>query len=326
MAKTLVTGATGLIGYNIVRELLSEGREVKALVRSVEKARRILPSACELAPGDVTRAETLEPALDGCDVVYHCAGLPEQWLSRTTQFDEVNAGGTRIVGEAALKKGVRRFLYTSTIDIFEAKRGAEYDESKLDPLPKGTAYERSKQEADRIAVSLLGRGLPVTFLHPSGLYGPGPESSPGTNQLVIDLNRGKIPMLLPGGVPLVFAEDCARGHILADEKGRPGDRFILSESYITLVDLAKLLARELALKKVPPVMPYFLGKAISVGGELAAKLIHRPPLIPAGQLHFLQWQAKPSSARARRELGWKPVGLEEGFRKTIAFLRAEGRL
>lgn len=326
MAKTLVTGATGLIGYNIVRELLSRGRQVRALVRSVERGRRILPGACELAPGDVTRPESVVNALDGCDVVYHCAGLPEQWLPRTTQFDEVNAGGTRIVGEAALGKGVRRFLYTSTIDVFDAAPGAAYDESKMDPLPKGTAYERSKQEADRIALSLLERGLPVTFLHPSGLYGPGPESSPGTNQLIIDLNRGRIPMLLPGGLPLVYSEDCAHGHILAEEKGKPGDRFILSESYISLVDLAKLLARELALKKVPPVMPYFLGRSISVVGELAAKVIRRPPLIPAGQLHFLQWQARPSSARAQRELGWKPVGLEEGIQKTIAYLRAEGRL
>lgn len=326
MAKTLVTGATGLIGYNIVRELLSRGRQVKALVRSVEKARRILPPACELAPGDVTKSDSVEAAVDGCDVVYHCAGLPEQWLSRITQFDEVNAGGTRIVGEAALQKKVRRFMYTSTIDIFEAPDGAEYDESKIDAKPKGTAYERSKQEADRVAVSLLGRGLPVTFLHPSGLYGPGPESSPGTNQLFVDLNRGKIPMLLPGGLPLVFSEDCAHGHILAEEKGKVGDRFILSESYMSLVDLAKLVSRELALKKVPPVMPYFLGKTISVAGEIAAKVIQKPPLIPKGQLHFLQWQARPSSARAQKELGWKPIPLEEGVRKTIAFLRADGRL
>lgn len=161
---TLVTGATGLVGHNVVAALLARGRRVRALVRDVARARQTVPAGAELIAGDVTDEASVARALVGCRVVYHAAGLPEQWLRDPQAFQRVNVGGTRVVGEAALRAGVERFVYTSTIDVFRAARGERYDESTLDLEPKGTPYERSKQDADRWVVQAQARGLPAVYL------------------------------------------------------------------------------------------------------------------------------------------------------------------
>src|SRR5262249_14448865 len=152
--------------------------------------------------------------------------------------------------------------------------------------PKPTAYERSKQEADRYVTELLAAGFPAVFLHPSAVYGPVPAASPGLNQFVADLARGKIPMLLPGGMPVVYAADVAVGHVLPETQP-PGSRFILSESYWTLAGLAQVVAERTGAK-VPRVMPGLAAHAVAAVGEAVASVIKRPPLIPHGQLLFLE--------------------------------------
>src|SRR4051794_10505335 len=116
MDKALVTGGTGSVGFSIIEALLGQGQPVRALVRSVEKGRRLLPDGCELAPGDVTDRASVERAIEGCGVVYHAAGLPEQWLREADTFQRVNVGGTRNMIDVALAAKVSRFVYTSTID------------------------------------------------------------------------------------------------------------------------------------------------------------------------------------------------------------------
>ena len=190
MPKILLTGGTGLLGNHLARALVADGREVRALVRSPEKARGLLPAACEIVAGDVLDAASLRRGIDGCDVVYHAAGLPEQWLPDDATFQRVNVDGTAHLVDAALAAGVRRFVYASTIDVFAWRPGEPFDESRLDEQPKPTAYERSKQDADRLVTAALQRGLPAVFLHPSAIYGPGPAGSPGLNAFVRDLLPG----------------------------------------------------------------------------------------------------------------------------------------
>src|SRR6185436_17288536 len=151
---TFLTGGTGIVGNAIAAELVRRGRKVRALVRSLERGRALLPVECELVQGDVTDAASVQSALDGCDVVYHSAGLPEQWLPDPGTFARVNVGGTRIVADAARAAGVARFMYTSTIDVFACIPGVPFDEGTIDPAPKLTAYERSKQDADRYVADL----------------------------------------------------------------------------------------------------------------------------------------------------------------------------
>ena len=229
--RVLVTGGTGMVGYCIVQSLLARGHHVRALVRSLEKGRALLPAACELVQGDVTAPETLAAAVAGCSWVFHAAGFPEQWMRDPSTFDRINAEGTANMVAASRAAGVARFVLTSTIDVFRWRKGEPYDETELDPEPKQTHYERSKQRADKIVADAVASGLDAVFLHPSGVYGPAPSDSPGTNDLLQKLAHGKVPALLPGGYPVVFAPDVGEGHVRAAERAAPGARFILSERY-----------------------------------------------------------------------------------------------
>ena len=321
METTLVTGATGLVGYNVVAALLKRNRRVRALVRSIEKGKRLLPEECELIQGDITDKDSIDKAMKDCSVVYHSAGFPEQWMKDPDVFQQVNAEGTQNMVDAALKGKIKRFIYTSTIDIFAAETGQEYDESNIDSEPKGTYYERSKQVADQRVVAAMEKGLPAIFLHPSGVYGPGHTESPGTNDFILKLYRGEVPVLLPGGYPMVYAPDVGEGHLLAEEKAAVGSRYILSEAYYDLPQLTQIILEELGLnKKVPPVMPLPVVKMISSLGEWWAGMVNKPPLIPKGQLHFMQWKAVPDSTKAQQELNWSPTPLRKGLSNTISFL------
>lgn len=325
-AGVLLTGGTGIVGVSIARALVERGRKVRALVRSEQRGRAFLPEACQLVRGDVTDPASLARAVEGCDVVYHAAGLPEQWLPDPATFQRVNADGTRNVVEAALAASVRRFVYTSTIDVFVMRPDVEFDESVLDPEPKATAYERSKQEADRLVVEAVARGLPAVFLHPSGLYGPAPAASPGLNRAIVQLVRREMPLLLPGLIPLVYCHDVAAGHLLAEERAAVGSRYILSDVSLSLREFATAVCEVAGRGRVPPMMPTWLARGVAAGGELLARLTGRPPLVSKGQVHFIGLHARPTSRRIQAELGWKPTPLRDALRETLAWLEARGEL
>jgi dihydroflavonol-4-reductase len=318
---TLVTGATGLVGHAIVQSLLARKRNVRVLARSPEKARRLLPG-CAVAAGDVTDRDSLRKALDAVDVVYHAAGLPEQWLPDPASFERVNYGGTRNLVEASMSASVRRFVYTSTIDVFEARAGEEFDETALDPLTKATPYERSKQAADREVARSLERGLSAIFLHPAAVYGPGPAGSPGLNDFVRRLMKKQLPALPPGGLPVVYAEDVGEAHVRAEERAEVGARFILCERFVTTAALAREAARLIGTRP-PRVLPLAIARAAALATEALSRVTKRPPLVPAGQLHFLQWGARPNSSRARRELDLELTPLSVGLARLVDSLRSE---
>lgn len=322
---TLVTGATGTVGAAVVAELHGAGRAIRALVRDVERARPLVPAGVELVAGDVTDRGSVERAMTGCGAVFHTAGLPEQWLRDPRRFTAVNVDGSRHVGEAALAAGVGSFVYTSTIDVFAWRRGEPFDEATIAEAPKGSAYERSKQDADRVMVALAGRGLPVRYTHPSAVYGPAPAQNPGLNELLVRLMKRQLPMLLPGGIPVVFAPDVARGHLLA-ERAPVGARFILHDRFVTLVELARAVVDASGRGRVPPVLPAWLARVVSVVGEGVAKVTRRPPLIAAGQLQFLLEDVHPSAARAQRDLGLGFTPLADGLARTVADFAARGWL
>jgi dihydroflavonol-4-reductase len=328
MAKlALVTGGTGMVGNCIAQSLLRRGHRVRALVRSLEKGKRLLPDGCELIEGDVTKPESLGPAVAGCDWVFHAAGFPEQWLKDKATFERINADGTQHMVTAARAAKVGRFIFTSTIDVFVWKSGATYDESELDPEPKNTHYERSKQRADRIVADAVKDGMDAVFIHPAGVYGPAPSDSPGVSELIVKLWLNKAPGLLPGGMPCVYAPDAGEGHVLAAERAKPGARYILSEQYYTLKEIAAEALRALGLDRKPPrVLPLWLCSLVSTLGEVKGSITGGAPLIPKGQLKFLQVDSYPTAKRAIEDLGMTFTALPEGMAKTVAWLKATGKL
>jgi dihydroflavonol-4-reductase len=317
VSRVLLTGATGTVGHAVTRALLRRGRPVRALVRDPVAARSCLPAEVELAHGDVTDAASVRRALAGCTAVYHASGLPEQWLPDDAVFTRVNVDGTRHLVAAALAQGVASFVYTSTIDVFAMEPGVPFDESRLDPAPKATVYERSKQAADRLVTEALARGLPARFVHPSGVFGPAPRVT-GVNAFLVGLVRGEIPMLLPGGMPVVFADDVAEVHVRAEEGAPVGARFIASDAYRTLREIAAAVVAVRGAGRVPPVLPMWVAHAVSAVGEAVSGFTRKPPLMPRGQLHFLGLHACPSARRAETELGWRPTPFEDALRTTLA--------
>ena len=242
MSRVLITGATGTVGYPIARDLVARGDEVRALVRDIDRARKLVPEGVEPVLGDVADRASIDRAVADCELVFHAAGLPEQWRLDTDDFQRVNVDGTRNLAEAALAAGARRFVYTSTIDVFRWTPGRPFDESVIDPDPRPTFYERSKQEADRLVVGIAGRGLDTVFLHPAAVYGPVPALFTGANDFLVRLATGKIPMLLPGGMPVVYSEDVGRAHIEAADRAAAGSRFIVADRYLTLAEMAASVA------------------------------------------------------------------------------------
>jgi dihydroflavonol-4-reductase len=316
--RALVTGATGKVGGATARALLERGDEVRALVRDPARAAPLLPSGVEVARGDVTEPASVAAAAAGCELVFNAMGLPEQWFRDDSIFDRVNARGTENVIRAAREAGVRRAIHTSTIDVFHAERAGRFDESMLADYPKGTAYERSKQRAEELALAARGE-MELVIVNPAGVYGPTPASSTGFDEdFFRPLIRGRLPALPPGGCGVTFDAGVARGQLLAADRGRDGERYILSDRHVSLRELAEAVVEAAGRGRVPPTMPAGLARAAAAIGEPIARAIGRPPLLPRGQLHFFAWDAWPDSTKAQEELGWEPTPLEEGVRAAVA--------
>ena len=319
--RSLVTGATGKVGNAVARALVVRGDEVRALVR--DPARAELPAGVEAVQGDVTDPDSVRAAVEDRDLVFNAMGLPEQWLADEESFQRVNAHGTEAVVRAAAAAGVGRVVHTSTIDVFHAERGARFDESQLADYPKGTPYERSKQHAEQLALGAVrGTDTELVMVNPSAVYGPGPRGSASLEDSlfrpVVEKSRVDLPLLVPGGFGVAYAQGVARGHLLAAERGRPGERYILCDRHVTLRALADAVAVAAGHGRVPRVLPVPLAHALAGAGEAVARATGRPPLLARGELHFLLWNARPDSGKAQDRLGWEPTPLDQGLRSTLA--------
>jgi dihydroflavonol-4-reductase len=321
--RALVTGATGKVGHSIARALLERGDEVQVLARNPGRASGQLPPGVQAIRGDVTEPASVERAAAGCEIVFNAMGLPEQWFADPDIFERVNARGTETVVRAAAAAGARRVVHTSTIDVFHAPPGTPFDESEVADYPKGTAYERSKQHAEQLALAAAAEtGVELVIVNPAAVYGPGPPSSAslelGLLRPVVEGQRGAVPLLPPGGLPMVYSTGLATGHLQAAARGVPGERYILCDGHMSFRELAETAVRLAGRGRVPAVMPVPLAKAIAATGELVSRAIRKPPLLPKGQLHFFLWDARPQSGKAQRELGWVPTPLEEGLRAVVS--------
>src|SRR3954468_14811515 len=269
--KTLVTGATGKVGHAVTSALLERGDEVRALLRDPARAAGGLPDGIEPARGDVTDPESVRRAAEGCELVFNAMGLPEQWLSDDEAFDRVNARGSETVVRAAAEAGVRRVVHTSTIDVFHAEPGARMDESQLADHPKGTAYERSKQRAEELVLAAAeATGVEVVMVNPAAVYGPGPSGSASfERQLfepVVEGSRVKVPALPPGGCGVVFTRGIGSGQLLAAERGKPGERYILCDGHASIRELAETVVRAAGRGRVPPTLPVPLARGLAGAG------------------------------------------------------------
>ncbi|MGH2962436.1 MAG: NAD-dependent epimerase/dehydratase family protein, partial [Solirubrobacterales bacterium] len=253
--RVLVTGATGKVGNAVARRLAERGDDVVALVRDPVRAREVLPSGVELAPGDVTNLASVREAAAGAEGVINCMGLFEQWLPNAATFEEVNAIGALNVIAASRQAGASRAVHTSTIDVFDAEPGGTVREDRVATYPKGTAYERSKQRAEELVLGEARHGIEVVIVNPSAVYGPGPWARAGLDRVLADAIRGRLPVVTPGGMTLAFVDDVADGHIEAFDRGRPSERYILADGFATTREVCAAAAEVAGRGRTPRTMP-----------------------------------------------------------------------
>src|SRR5919201_2354607 len=305
---TLVTGATGLVGSHVTRLLLERGDRVRALVRPGARVDDL--EGVELAPGDVLDRASVRRAMRGVQRVFHVAGLTSLRASADTLF-AVNVEGTQIVLEEALRAGVARVVHTSSVAaVGPAPRGSTADERQVFCAARhGLPYVNAKHEAEAVALRLATQGLPVVIVNPAHVFGAGDHHRSST-ELVRRFLRGQIPAYVDGALNVVDADDVARGHLLADERGKPGERYILGNRNFTMDRLFADLARLSGVDPPAVKLPLSAALALARGLELNPLPPERPP-ITVGEVRAasLWWAFR--STKAKRELGYKPAHHED---------------
>lgn len=325
--KVFVTGGTGFIGGQVVRQLRERGDEVVCLARDPAKAKDLEQLGCVLAAGDLSDTDAIRRGMEGCDAVIHAAAMYEVGIPKSQRpaMYEANVTGTKNVFNAALDAEIAKVVYVSTVGVFGNTHGKVVDESYEHPGAEFTSYyEETKREAHLIAKRMIAeQGLPCVIVQPGGVYGPGDTSSIGS--LLDQFLAGKMPMLpFPDlGICLSHVEDIATGILLALDKGKPGQAYVISGPATTVRDAIEVVAKATGRQPPKRALPTPILKVLIPAGPLVGKLMGQPPnlrelISSADGVTF--WA---SYEKAGRELGYAPRGLEDGLRATLA---AEGKL
>ncbi|HUA05607.1 MAG TPA: NAD-dependent epimerase/dehydratase family protein [Solirubrobacteraceae bacterium] len=318
MPRTLVTGATGFLGSRVTRLLVERGDEVRATVRPRSNARGLEELDVNTVRADVRDRRAVRGAMRDIDRVFHLAGTTNLRLSRERVF-ALNVEGTRVVLEEALRAGVERVVYTSSAAAIgpSAKGRVATERARWDAAPYAIPYVDSKHDAEGIALGLYGRGLPVVIVNPAHVLGAGDPGRSST-VLVRRFLRREIPAYVDGTLNVVGVEDVARGHVLADEHGLPGERYILGNRNFTLDRLFNDLARLSGVE--PPSLKLPLHAALLMA-EAARFTPGGVPMPLPSEVRAASLNWAFSSAKAKRELGWWTSPHEDCLEDTIAWYR-----
>jgi dihydroflavonol-4-reductase len=317
LPRTLVTGATGFIGSHLTRLLAERGDEVRALVRPSSDPEVLAHLEVSTAQGDVLDRRAVRRALRGVDRLFHAAGSTNLRLGRAQTF-ALNVEGTRIVLEEALRAGVERVVLTSSVAaVGPARRGAVATEAnQWDASRYGIPYVDAKHEAEAVALALAERGLPVVIVNPATVLGPG-DCGRSSTVLVRRFMRRQIPAYVDGTLNIVGVQDVARGHLLADERGAVGQRYILGNRNFTMDRLFADLGRLSGIDPPALKLPVSVALTLAAGGQWVAGGVMPTP--EEVRIVSLNWAC--SSAKAKRELGWRPSPHEDCLEETIAWYR-----
>ncbi|HEV3234205.1 MAG TPA: NAD-dependent epimerase/dehydratase family protein [Candidatus Dormibacteraeota bacterium] len=323
--KVFVTGSTGFIGGEVVRRLAARGDSVKALVRTPAKAAELEKLGVELVKGDVNDQAALEKGIKGADAVIHIAAMYEIGIpkSRRPAMYEANVRGTEQVLGEALKQKVKKAIYVSTVNAFGNTEGRVVDEKHLHNERYVSYYDETKHQAHKAAKKLTADGLPLVIIQPGGVYGPGDTSPQG--KIMNQFLDGKLPaMMFPEtGFNLVHRDDVADGILLALDKGKPGEAYVLGGEITTMGEALRALGKVSGRKPPRITLPSIVIKAVAPLGPLIGPALGQGPNL--GEIiratDQVTYWAKDD--KARKELGYKPRGMEQGFRD---MLEADGRL
>ena len=316
----LVTGGTGVVGRAVVQRLIDTGRTVRALARSDASAGTLASLGAAPERGDVLDRQALGTAMAGCEVVFHIAGKVEFCSANPAEMMRVNVDGTRTVLEAAEAAGVRRVVHTSsavTLGERPGEVGAEATHHRGRFLSR---YEESKVEAERLALGWTG-DVEVVAVNPSSVQGPG--RSTGTGRIFLDAVNGRLPAVVDTVFSVVDVDDCAEGHLLAEQRGEPGERYVLSGFTIGVREALGLLGDLTGRPTRVPVIPAWVLRPLGPVADLLGRFVDAVPVC-AESLRQMRAGARYDGSRATRDLGLEYRAPRDTFVRMLEWFRAEG--
>lgn len=327
MTTTLVTGGTGTVGAAVVRRFVGRGDDVRVLVRSDASAAIARDLGAEPVDGDVLDAAAVRRAAAGCDLVLHVAGRSGLCRADHRAMQRLNVEGTEIVIREAAAAGVRRVVHTSSAATLGEARGAIGDERTTHRGRFLSRYERSKFAAERLAFALgSALDIEVVAVNPASVQGPG--RTRGSARLILDLVGGRLPVLVDTWISIVDVEDCASGHLLAAERGVPGERYVLAGAAVPLRDAVATLRRIWGVPERARFVPTPVARAIGVpagaAGSLVSRATGRSVRICAESVTTLLHGHRYDGSRATRELGLAYAPLEDTLRRALTWYAEHG--
>ena len=323
MKPTLVTGATGFVGWHVARALLDRGDSVRALARDPVKLREL--SGVQGIQGDLRDPASLQRAVEGCAVVFHVAADYRLWTREPDEMYKSNVEGTRAMLLAAQRAGVERFVYTSTvgcIGIPPGSIGDESNEAQLDSMQG--PYKRSKFLAEQVALEFAKEGFPVVIVNPTAPVGDHDFKPTPTGKIVVDFVRGAIPAYVDTGLNVVDVRDVACGHLAACERGVSGERYILGSENMTLQKILETLA-DIVERKAPTVqIPYAVAYAAGVASTAWAEITGKEPRAPLDAVRMSRKKMWVRHDKAKRELGYSPGPATDALRRAVVWFQENG--
>ncbi|MBV8728813.1 MAG: NAD-dependent epimerase/dehydratase family protein, partial [Acidobacteriia bacterium] len=315
MKPVLVTGASGFLGWHVARALLEHGYRVRALVRPTSYVPEL---DVDTVRGDLRDPESVQRAVAGCGLVFHVAADYRLWARDASEMCRSNVEGTRHVLHSACRAGVERVVYTSTVGcIGIPHEGLGDEDTPVSHRDMAGAYKRSKFFAEQVALEFAGGGLPVIVVNPTAPLGDHDVKPTPTGQVVTDFLDGKIPAFIDTGLNIVDARDVAEGHLLALERGRPGERYILGSENLTLAQILQILAR-ITSRKAPAVrLPYAVAFCAGLCSTAWAEMTGSPPRVPIDAVRMARKKMWVTHEKARRELGYSPRSAEDALRSAV---------
>ena len=324
---TVVTGGTGFVGAAVVRHLVAARHRVRAIVRPGSDRRLLAGLPVEMVEGDLIDALSLGRALRGCGQLFHVAAFYSLWARDRRLFYDINLEGTRRILRAAADAGVGGVVYTSTVGALGIPPGGQAgtEETRVSLADMAGDYKRSKFLAEEVARGFARQGLPIVIVNPSTPVGSGDIRPTPTGQMIVDFLRGRMWAYLETGLNLVDVEDVAAGHLLAAQRGRVGERYILGGRNLTLREIFELLGRITGIR--PPRLKVSAGLVLPmarISEWIADHITGRPPLIPVDAVRMAQKTMFFDCSKAVRELGLPQSPVEEALARAVHWFRENG--
>jgi dihydroflavonol-4-reductase len=325
--KVLVTGATGFVGSHVAKQLVDAGHSVRVLVRSSSNPLLLQGMAVERVEGDLRDVLSLDRAMKGVRRVFHVAADYRLWARNPQEIYQSNVEGTKRLFEVARQSGAERIVYTSTVAtlVVPTADGSLPNEGTPGTLDQMVGhYKRSKFMAEVEAMKAAADGVPVVIVNPTTPVGAGDWKPTPTGRIIVDFMKGKMPAYVDTGLNLAPVEDVAAGHLLAAEKGRIGERYLLGARNMTLKEILDALA-PIAGRPAPRIrLPHAVAIAAAHADELFARLTGREPQIPVEGAKMSRYRMFVASDKAERELGYRPGSVEIALEQAVRWYEEHG--